>query len=166
MCACMFVSAHDTVFMHDCRSAFMHYCVVFWYVLYFIQSEACTYTETHTQTQTHRHTHRHTDTHTVETTVATHLVRSSKQGSHTRTSFSIPNLGMMVDLDEHLAQKMFPQARQWCYKSTSNTLITPRQTHSSQTRIQANIFGYVNTTYIAKRNTRLNYLLLFNLAIG
>lgn len=43
-----------------------------------------------------------------------HLFSCSKQGSHTRTSFSMPNLGMVEDLEEHLPQKIWPHARQWC----------------------------------------------------
>lgn len=46
----------------------------------------------------------------------THLFSCSKQGSHTRTSFSMPNLGMVEYLDEHFPQKICPQARQWCWK--------------------------------------------------
>jgi hypothetical protein len=30
------------------------------------------------------------------------------------TSFSMPNLGMGQALDEHLEQKTWPHARQWC----------------------------------------------------
>ena len=44
----------------------------------------------------------------------THLLSCSKQGSHTRTSFSMPNLGMVEYLEEHLPQKIWPHARQWC----------------------------------------------------
>lgn len=49
--------------------------------------------------------------------LGTHLLSSSKQGSHTRTSFSMPNFGMVEYLDEHLPQKIWPHARQWCWKS-------------------------------------------------
>lgn len=38
---------------------------------------------------------------------------SSKQVSHTRTGFLED--GVRAFLDEHSAQKMFPQCRQWCW---------------------------------------------------
>ena len=44
-----------------------------------------------------------------------YLLSFSKQESQTRTSFSMPNLGTIDVFDEHLLQKIWPQARQWCY---------------------------------------------------
>lgn len=61
-----------------------------------------------------------------------YLLSCSKQGSHTRTSFSMPNLGIVEYLEEHLPQKICPHALQWCWGTTNsphqentNTAITP-----------------------------------------
>jgi len=45
-----------------------------------------------------------------------YLFNMSKQESQTRTSFSMPYLGTIEVFEEHLLQKICPQARQWCWK--------------------------------------------------
>lgn len=61
----------------------------------------------------------------------TYLFSSSKQGSHTRTSFSMPNFGMVEYLDEHLPQKICPQARQWCCGKAMSTDRGHTHTHTA-----------------------------------
>ena len=49
----------------------------------------------------------------------TYLLMSSKQDSHTLTSLSMPNLGMVEDLLEQSPQNTWPHARQWCWKRST-----------------------------------------------
>ena len=51
---------------------------------------------------------------TTQSEYRTYLFKMSKHESHTLTSFSIPNLGIMDDLEEHFPQKTSPQFLQWC----------------------------------------------------
>jgi len=53
-------------------------------------------------------------------TCQSYLLSFSKQASQTRTSFSMPNLGTIDVLDEHLLQKIWPHARQWCYHTQTD----------------------------------------------
>ena len=54
--------------------------------------------------------------HLSEKNEPTYLFSTSKQASHTRTSRSMPYLGIIELFEEHLLQNTCPQFRQWCWK--------------------------------------------------
>lgn len=93
---------------------------------------------------------------TITSELKTHLLSSSKQGSQTRTSFSMPNFGIVEYFDEHLPQKICPQARQWCWKVRGHKLRPIKTLVFEREKKKMAPYFTESPAYLSCHNTKLD----------